>query len=131
MIELKNLSYRYGENHALKDINLTVNKGEKIVILGVNGSGKSTLLKVINGLIFPEKGEYLYKGRKITKKAFRDRDFAKSFRKEVVLLFQNPDNMLFNPTVYDEIAFGLRQLGIEDKDRIKIWAGRLKIDHLL
>ena len=39
--------------------------------------------------------------------------------------------MLFNPTVYDEIAFGLRQLGIEDKDRIKIWAGRLKIDHLL
>ncbi|WP_456465678.1 energy-coupling factor ABC transporter ATP-binding protein [Persephonella sp.] len=131
MIELKNLSYKYGEKYALKDINLTVNKGEKIVILGVNGSGKSTLLKVINGLIFPDTGEYFYKGRKITKKAFRDKNFAKNFRKEVVLLFQNPDSMLFNPTVYDEIAFGLRQLGIEGKDRIKNWAERLRIDHIL
>ncbi len=131
LIKIKDLSYRYGKNYALKDINLSVKKGEKVVILGVNGSGKSTLLKIIDALIFSEEGEYFYKRKKITKKAFRDRDFAKSFRKEVVLLFQNPDNMLFNPTVYDEIAFGLRQLGIEDKDRIKIWAGRLKIDHLL
>ena len=131
LIKIKDLSYRYGENYALRDINLCVEKGEKAVILGVNGSGKSTLLKIIDALIFPEEGEYFYKGKKITKKALKDKVFAKSFRKEIVLLFQNPDSMLFNPTVYDEIAFGLRQLGIEDKDKIKSWAERLRIDHLL
>ena len=131
LIKIKELFYSYGENNALVDINLSVKKGEKVVVLGVNGSGKSTLLKIINALIFPEKGEYFYKEKKITKKAFKERDFARNFRKDVVFLFQNPDSMLFNPTVYEEMAFGLRQLGVEDKDRIKIWAERLKIDHLL
>jgi len=131
IIKIKNLSYRYGSVYALRQISFTAKKEEKVVILGVNGSGKSTLLKVINGLIFPEEGEYLYKDIKITRKTLKDKNFSKKFRKEVVLLFQNPDCMLFNPTVYDEVAFGLRQLGNEDEKRIKNWAERLMIDHLL
>jgi cobalt/nickel transport system ATP-binding protein len=125
MIELKNVWFSYDGEFVLKDINLKVEKGERIVVLGINGSGKSTLLKLLNALLFPTKGTYLYKGKNIEKNAFKDKNFIKAFRKEVVLLFQNPDAMLFNPTVYDEIAFGLRQLGFEEKvvkERVLYWA---------
>jgi cobalt/nickel transport system ATP-binding protein len=125
MIELRNVWFSYDGEFVLKDINLKVEKGERIVVLGINGSGKSTLLKLLNALLFPTKGTYLYKGKNIEKNAFKDKNFIKAFRKEVVLLFQNPDAMLFNPTVYDEIAFGLRQLGFWEKvvkDRVLYWA---------
>lgn len=125
MIELRNVWFSYDGEFVLKDINLKVEKGERIVVLGINGSGKSTLLKLLNALLFPTKGTYLYKGKNIEKNAFKDKNFIKAFRKEVVLLFQNPDAMLFNPTVYDEIAFGLRQLGFEEKvvkERVLYWA---------
>jgi cobalt/nickel transport system ATP-binding protein len=125
MIELRNVWFSYDDEFVLKDINLKVEKGERIVLLGINGSGKSTLLKLLNALLFPTKGAYLYKGKNIEKNAFKDKNFIKAFRKEVVLLFQNPDAMLFNPTVYDEIAFGLRQLGFEEKvvkERVLYWA---------
>ncbi len=125
MIELKDVWFSYDDRFVLKDINLKVEKGERVVVLGVNGSGKTTLLKLLNALLFPVKGTYIYKGRKIEKNAFKDREFSKTFRREVVLLFQNPDAMLFNPTVYDEIAFGLRQLGFEEKivkERVLQWA---------
>jgi cobalt/nickel transport system ATP-binding protein len=125
MIELRNVWFSYDGEFVLKDINLKVEKGERIVVLGINGSGKSTLLKLLNALLFPTKGTYLYKGKNIEKNAFKDKNFIKAFRKEVVLLFQNPDAMIFNPTVYDEIAFGLRQLGFEEKvvkERVLYWA---------
>lgn len=125
MIELRNVWFSYDGEFVLKDINLKVEKGERIVVLGINGSGKSTLLKLLNALLFPTKGTYLYKGKNIEKNAFKDKNFVKAFRREVVLLFQNPDAMLFNPTVYDEIAFGLRQLGFEEKvvkERVLYWA---------
>ncbi len=128
IIRLKNITFKYEEKEILRDISFNVNEKEKLVLLGINGSGKSTLLKIINGLIFPQKGDYIYKGEKITKKKLEERNFIKNFRKEVVLLFQNPDTMLFNPTVYDEIAFGLRQLDIEDIDeKVKYWAEKLGI----
>ncbi|WP_457638830.1 energy-coupling factor ABC transporter ATP-binding protein [Persephonella sp.] len=132
MVEIRNLSYYYGKKPALKNISFSVKKGEKVVVLGINGSGKSTLLKIIDGLLFPEEGEYLYKGEKITEKKLKDRDFAKKFRKEVVLLFQSPDSMIFNPTVYDEIAFSLRQLEEKNIDeKVKYWAEKLGIIDLL
>ncbi len=128
MIKLENVSFKYRENPVLEDINLNIKHKEKVVLLGINGSGKSTLLKIINGLIFPQTGNYLYKGERITEKKLKDRNFAKKFRREVVLLFQNPDSMLFNPTVYDEIAFGLRQLGDNRIDeKVKFWADKLGI----
>lgn len=134
MIELRNVWFSYDGEFVLKDINLKVEKGERIVVLGINGSGKSTLLKLLNALLFPTKGTYLYKGKNIEKNAFKDKNFIKAFRKEVVLLFQNPDAMLFNPTVYDEIAFGLRQLGFEEKvvkERVLYWAEIFRLTQYL
>ena len=128
MIKVKNLFFKYEKKEILKDISFSIKKGEKVVLLGINGSGKSTLLKILNGLIFAQKGKYFYKNTEINPKQLKDKNFAKQFRKEVVLLFQNPDSMLFNPTVYDEIAFGLRQLGMDNVDeRVKYWADKLGI----
>ena len=130
IINLKNIEYNYEKIPVLKDVSFLVNNREKVVILGVNGSGKSTLLKVLNGLIFPSEGEYLYKGERITEKRLKNKDFNRKFRKEVVLLFQNPDSMLFNPTVYDEIAFGLRQLGEDKKlidEKVRYWADKMGV----
>ncbi len=128
IICVEDLTFKYGENVVLKDISFKVKEKEKVVLLGSNGSGKSTLLKILNGLIFPEKGKYFYKNTLISKEKLKDKSFVKNFRKEVVLLFQSPDSMLFNPTVYDEIAFGLRQLGIDNIDeRVKYWAEKLGI----
>jgi cobalt/nickel transport system ATP-binding protein len=116
MVELKGLSFSYNEKLALKNINLSVSKGERVVLLGVNGCGKSTLLKILNGLIFPQEGDYFFKGKPIDRSFFRNRENQREFRKSVVLLFQSPDVMLFNPTVYDEVAFGLRQIGQSEEE---------------
>ncbi len=129
LIRIENLSFAYeAREYILRDISFEIKEKEKLVLLGTNGSGKSTLLKVMNGLIFSKEGKYIYEGVHITEKKLKEREFIKKFRKEVVLLFQNPDSMLFNPTVYDEIAFGPRQLGIENIDeRVKYWADKLGI----
>jgi len=128
MIKLQNISFKYNNTQILKNISFEVKEKEKVVLLGINGSGKSTLLKIINGLIFPEKGECFYKNQKITPEKLKDKQFVKKFRKENVLLFQNPDTMIFNPTVYDEIAFGLRQLGLSNVDeKVRYWAEKLGI----
>ncbi|WP_457624131.1 energy-coupling factor ABC transporter ATP-binding protein [Persephonella sp.] len=132
MIELKDVSFSYQGRKAVENITFSIQKGEKVVILGINGSGKSTILKIINALLFPQEGTYRYRGEIITPKKMKDREFVRKFRKEVVLLFQNPDTMIFNPTVFDEIAFGLRQLGEKDiKEKVHYWADKLGIFHLL
>ncbi len=113
MITLQNIDFSYEDKKVLNDISLTINKGEKVVLLGSNGSGKSTLLRILAALYFPKKGEYLFHTKKIIKK-----NIDKDFRKKVGILFQNPESMIFNPTVKDEIAFSLREFdeeGIEEK----------------
>jgi cobalt/nickel transport system ATP-binding protein len=124
MIKVDHLSYAYpGGESALEDVSFTVARGERVVLLGTNGCGKSTLLKILDGLIFPCSGNYGLDDREITPAALRNKEFHREFRRRVVLLFQNPDAMLFNPTVFDEIAFGLRQLTAEDPDaRVRRWA---------
>ncbi len=132
MIEIKGLSFSFAGQSALLDINLSITRGEKVAILGPNGSGKSTLLKVIAGLIFPQKGEYVFEGTLINKKTFKSKEFTRKFRKNVQIVFQEPDVMLFNPTVYDEIAFGLRVFGIDNEEEKVIEVARmLLIDKLL
>jgi len=116
----------------LSEVSFEIGPGEKVVLLGVNGSGKTTLLKILNGLIFPSSGFYHYRGREIRRSTFKDGPFNLKFRQEVVLLFQNPDTMIFNPTVFDELAFGPRQVGMEDVDeRVKHWADLLDISRHL
>ena len=133
MLEVEAISYRYPETDpVLKDVSFAVEEGEKVVLLGANGCGKTTLLRVLNGLIFPQKGRFRYRGEEVTARRARDKDWNRRFRKEVVLLFQHPEAMLFNPTVYDEIAYGLRQLGAEDIDeRVHHWAAQLGVDRHL
>ncbi len=132
MIELRDIHFTYNENTVFSGLNLHVKENERLVIVGVNGSGKSTLLKIMDGLIFPQKGTYTFKGFQITKDSLKKKNFQRTFRRSVVLLFQNPDTMLFNPTVYDEIAFGLKQLNIDSIDeRVKYWAEKCNVSHLL
>jgi cobalt/nickel transport system ATP-binding protein len=116
----------------LRDVTFDVLRGEKVVLLGSNGTGKTTLLKIVNGLIQPDEGRVRFRGNSVDRKSLSDPSFHRDFRKAVALLFQNPDTMLFNPTVRDEIAFGPRQLGLPDADeRAQRWADTLGLERLL
>lgn len=111
LFQLRNLRYSYGPHRALQDITLGVQPGSRIALLGANGSGKSTLLRLLNWLYTPESGSIHYKGTQIDEERLQDERFVMEFRRSVALLFQDPDVQLFNPTVFDEVAFGPLQLG--------------------
>ena len=117
LIELKNIYFEYEKGEpVLTDFSLTIEEGSCVVIRGDNGSGKSTLFRILNGLSFGGSGEYLFKGAKIDAEYLKDNSRAKRFHKAIGYLFQNPDTMLFNSSVYDEIAFGPRQMGFTDEE---------------
>ncbi len=110
-IETISLSYTYPDGtKALENINFTVEKGEKIAILGPNGAGKSTLLHHFNGLLMPTSGKIYVLGREVSKENI---DYV---RQKVGLVFQNPDDQLFAPTVIQDIAFGPRNMGLPGKE---------------
>lgn len=119
MIELKDVSYSYEGMTALKNINLHIHKGEAVALMGANGSGKSTLLKLINGLLFPNQGVYKFDNEEITQKKLKNQKFSKMFHQKIGFVFQNSDTQLFCADVYDEIAFGPRQMGINEEDVAK------------
>ncbi|HID28067.1 MAG TPA: ATP-binding cassette domain-containing protein, partial [Methanosarcinales archaeon] len=107
IIETRNLTYVYhGKTKALDNINFKVERGEKVVLLGSNGAGKSTLFKHFNGILKPTSGQVLIKGEPITKKNILE------VRKTVGLVFQDPDDQIFSPTVKQDIAFGPMNLGL-------------------
>lgn len=110
IFEARDLSYRYTEAMALDHVSLAIAERQRIALLGANGSGKSTLLRLLDGLCFASAGAVLYKGRELTEQSLAGEAFAFEFRRAVALVFQNPDVQLFNPTVYDEIAFAPLQL---------------------
>ena len=116
MIEIKDVSYSYSGINALNNINLTIEKGEAIALMGPNGSGKSTLLKLINGIISPDQGTYKFNNEEITHKKLQDVKFAKLLHQKIGFVFQNSDTQLFCTDVYDEIAFGPRQMGMNESD---------------
>lgn len=118
IFQAKELTYRYNQQVALNKLSLEVLRGQRVALLGANGSGKSTLLRLLDGLIFPESGELWFDGEAITEEKLSNSQFCFRFRRRVGLVFQNPDTQLFNPTVFDEIAFGPLQLGWE-KERIR------------
>lgn len=109
-VEAKNVSFQYShQTKALKDITFRLTR-EKVVILGNNGSGKSTLLQHLNGLLISDQGELYVLGEKMTKKN------ATNMRKKVGFVFDHPENQLFAITVYEDIAFGPRNLGCSEKE---------------
>ncbi|MDQ0205169.1 energy-coupling factor ABC transporter ATP-binding protein [Pectinatus haikarae] len=118
LVELSSVSYKYDNIIALENISLTIKEGELILLTGPNGCGKSTLFKLLNGLVFPSSGKYFFAGQEITPKLLKDNLSAKKFHQQIGYVFQNPDLQLFNPTVYDEIAFGPRQMQF-DEDKIR------------
>jgi cobalt/nickel transport system ATP-binding protein len=116
MIEIKDVYYSYSGVNALNNINMHVEKGEAITLLGPNGSGKSTLLKLLNGIISPDRGIYKFNNEEITHKKLQDSKFSKLLHQKIGFVFQNSDTQLFCADVYDEIAFGPRQMGINEAD---------------
>jgi cobalt/nickel transport system ATP-binding protein len=116
MIELQDVSYAYSGTLALNGINLRINNGEAVALLGANGSGKSTLLKMINGIVSPDKGVYRFNDEEITAKKLKDAKFSKLFHQKIGFVFQNSDSQLFCADVYDEIAFGPRQMGLSEPE---------------
>lgn len=116
-MELKNATFEYSINEpVLKDINLEIYSGEKVVILGANGSGKSTLQKVLDGLIYINKGAYKAFGLEVTEESLNDEQFSKAFRQRIGFIFQNSDAQLFSTNVWEEIAFGPLQMGLEKSE---------------
>ncbi len=123
-IIVENLSYTYYhgtimEKQVLIDINLTINDGVFIGIIGNSGSGKSTLLQHFNGLIIPQKGKVIVNDISVNKKT------APQIRKFIGLVFQEPEKQFFARTVYDELAFGLKNLGISEENI------SIKIDNII
>ena len=113
---------------ALDDINLSINKGEFIAIIGVNGSGKSTLAKHLNGLLFPTEGACFVDGIKV-----EDSEEIWKIRQKVSMVFQNPDNQIIATIVEDDIAFGPENMGLpreEIRERVEFALKSLHIEHL-
>ncbi|MEO3993135.1 MAG: ABC transporter ATP-binding protein [Desulfurococcaceae archaeon TW002] len=128
-LQLKNVWFRYSgeEDYVLRGAELNLSKSELVVVRGPNGSGKTTLILVAAGLLRPESGEVLLEGKPI----YEQLPLA---RRKIGVTFQDPDDQFFNATVYDEIAFALRQLKISEetvKTRVTEVARRLGIEHLL
>ena len=131
--EVRNVSFAYQEHSALDDVSLRVMEGERLALLGSNGSGKSTLLRLLGGLAFPGRGEISFFGAPLTEARLRDDGFFFDFRRRVGIVFQNPDVQLFNPSVFDEVAFGPLQLGwpkTEIRSRVEQTLETMGIAHL-
>lgn len=121
LVELKDITHVYNQYNptvALKDINLSISEQEFIGLIGHTGSGKSTLVQLLNGLIEPTSGTVLYNNEDI----FSDKKRLKFIRQKVGLVFQYPEHQLFEESIYEDVAFGPKNLGLkkeEIKNRVK------------
>ena len=133
VFEVRNVTFRYETVVALENISLSIARGKRIALLGANGSGKSTLLRLLDALHFPDSGDIVFHGQPLARAVFEEDAFAFDFRSRVGLVFQNPDVQLFNPTVFDEVAFAPLQLRWP-KERVMTLVAealdRMEIGHL-
>lgn len=133
MFRVENLTFRYSSVVALDNVSLVIEEGKRVALLGANGSGKSTLLRMLDGLCFPDSGTISFRGENIDPLSLEDDKFALAFRRRVGLVFQNPDVQLFNPTVFDEVAFGplqMRWSKDEIRERVEAILDTMEIRHL-
>ena len=119
MLEVRNIKYSYNaEYQALKGVSLKVEKGEMVALLGKNGAGKSTLFLHLNGIYEPDEGQVFIDGEELK----YDKKSLLKFRQKVGIVFQNPDDQIFAPTVEEDVAFGPLNLGLsmeEVQDRVE------------
>jgi len=111
MISVENVSYHYGgsSSNVLSEVNLKIEDGEFVAIMGENGAGKTTLVKTFNGLLKPQTGRVIIDNADATQKS------VAQLSREVGLIFQNPDHQLFAETVSEELAFSMRNFGFNDE----------------
>ena len=110
IIEVRNLKYKYdseSENYTLNDVSFQVKKGEWLSIVGHNGSGKSTSVRLIDGLLEAESGDIIISGDKLIAENVWEK------RRQIGMVFQNPDNQFVGATVEDDVAFGLENQGLD------------------
>lgn len=125
VIEIENLSYDYKSDdgeliaRGVKDVSLTIEKGDFCVLLGHNGSGKSTLAKLLNGFILPDSGSV-----KVLGTDTRDEEHVYDIRSKIGMVFQNPDNQMVASIIEDDLAFGPENLGVprEEIEKRITWA---------
>ena len=119
MLEVKDLKYSYNVDYqALKGVSLKIEKGEMVALLGKNGAGKSTLFLHLNGIYEPDEGKVFIDGEELK----YDKKSLLKFRQKVGIVFQNPDDQIFAPTVEEDVAFGPLNLGLsmeEVQDRVE------------
>ena len=116
IIDVKNLSFRYRESqeyYDVKDITFHVKRGEWLSIVGHNGSGKSTTVRLIDGLLEAESGEIVIDGQRLTE------ENVWNIRRQIGMVFQNPDNQFVGATVEDDVAFGLENQGLSRQEMKK------------
>lgn len=116
LIEVKNVKYAYSYNSedaiiAVNDVSFNIEEGEFVALVGHNGSGKSTLAKMLNGLIIPLVGDVLIDGMNT-----RDDALLYDIRRQIGVVFQNPDNQMVATIIEDDVAFGPENLGLEPKE---------------
>lgn len=110
-ISIQNLSYNYPDGtQALRGVNLSIKANERVALIGANGSGKSTLQLHLNGILLPQEGQVMIGEWPVESQHLRE------IRNFVGLVFQNPDNQLFMPTVWEDVAFGPMNLGLRDAE---------------
>ena len=116
VIDVKNLSFRYKESqeyYDVKDITFHVKRGEWLSIVGHNGSGKSTTVRLIDGLLEAESGEIVIEDQRLTE------ENVWNIRRQIGMVFQNPDNQFVGATVEDDVAFGLENQGLSRQEMKK------------
>lgn len=116
MIVIKDASFFYKNQIGIKNINIKIEKGQFICFIGPNGSGKSTLLKLIAGIYVFSEGEYYFNNNLIDQKFLNNKNKVSELYKHIGFIFQNSEIQLFNTSVYDEIAFGLKNLNLSDME---------------
>ena len=111
---INNLAFAYPDgNQALYGVNLRVEKGERVALLGPNGAGKTTLVLHMNGIHQTMQGEVFIAGEKVDSK---NKESIRTVRSKVGIVFQDPDDQLFMPTVGEDVAFGPYNMGVRDEE---------------
>ncbi len=121
-LEARKLCFTYPQGpEAVKEISFTIHHGEAVGIIGANGAGKSTLLALLTGILFPDRGEILVGEVRITGKTLP------MIRQRLGMVFQDPDDQLFMTTVYDDVAFGPRNYGLDEQEVDRRVTGALEM----